>query len=87
MDKKVIIARDEQGQYSVGEMGAEAPMEPGAALMGGEQEGPQMQPAPNLDAALDMAAALLESDPEAEAEGEQGLEAGFKKGMGYQEVM
>jgi hypothetical protein len=79
--KKVVIACDEQGQYSVGEMPT--------AMDGAQPSEPQMQPAPSLDAALDMAAGMLESDPAAEAEGEQGLLAGFKKGMGegYQEGM
>lgn len=80
MNKRVVIACDEQGQYSVGEMGNP---EPGSGLLGESQE-PQLQPVPNLDAALNMAAEILESDPEGEQQGQEALEAGFKKGQGYQ---
>ena len=75
MNKKIVISCDEQGVYSVGEMGG---MEEGAE-MGGE---PQMQPADNLDAALNMAREMLEANPEGEAQANAQFEGGYKQAGG-----
>ena len=76
MNKKILISCDEQGVYSVGEMGGMEGMD------GGEGMEPQMQPADNLDAALNMAREMLSANPEGEAQANAQFEGGYKQAGG-----
>lgn len=78
MNKTIVIACDEQGQYSVGEKPA------ASEEMGMGDAQPEMQPAESLDSALEMARELFGDDPtgEVSAEGDEQMAKGFKSAGG-----
>lgn len=75
---KLCIEKTEDGQFMVGEM-AEGP-----DLQADEEGHYDMQPAESLDAALEMARALLGDDPNGEMDAAEDaqLAAGFKSAGG-----
>jgi len=77
MAKVICIEQGDDGQFSVGEepQGQDESMPEG-------QEGPEpgMQPAKNLDDALEMARSMFDQGPSAEdQEGEQAFNQGFNE--------
>lgn len=84
--KTICIRMDDEGQFSVGEMpsagGMGAPPMAPEGEMGAAPAAPEMQPAEDLDAALAMAAGLLEADPAQELENESAFMDGYKETEG-----